>query len=544
MLLPTRPGAPRVPFVVEVDGKIHRHGIVEYAEDDPRHFFGVEAPTNGAVLRIDGREVEAKRSAERPAEGDDAQEAVRPVVHFTARRGWLNDPAGLIFQNGEWHLFFQHNPYGIQWGNMHWGHAVSRDLIRWKELPIAIRPVYGPAMKDWAFTGSAVFDADNSLGLEKGPALVIIYTSTGRGECLAYSHDDGRTWTDYPGNPVLVHGGSNTGTPGVDGFYHDSRDPRVFHYGNDEAGHWVMVVYQQNEAEKKTPEGVTLAIYVSRDLRQWTRTQVLPGWYECPELFSLPVEGAKTTSAAGRRKWVLMEASGFHMIGDFDGERFVPDPRSGSSDRAVNPRRPYIENPEKYAGPRGPLYAGQTWNNVPESDGRRIFIGWVQGKPPGNAVFSQMMSVPTELSLRETPEGLRLHFSPVRELAKAHGRKLAEGFNGSVAELAEALQGHDIPACRVTGKVVFSASPDAVLRVRGVPIKRDAVDGKVLDMLEGDSMEFDVIVDRGVVEWFVNGGRYYGVSTTNPDAVMPLLEGSDVRLENVSVIELVRAPRN
>jgi fructan beta-fructosidase len=543
LLLPTRSGRPKVPFTVELDGVVVRHGVIEYSPDDPELAFGVDVPFAAGirpVLRIDGREVNVPSSENRPGKGTPDQEALRPVVHFTAERGWLNDPAGLIWHEGEWHLFYQHNPYGIQWGNMHWGHAVSRDLIHWEHLPLAIRPVYGPAMRDWAFTGSAVYDRGNSLGLERGPAMVVIYTSTGRGECLMYSHDRGRTWIDDPGNPVLVHGGNNTGTPGEDGFYHDSRDPRVFRHEKNGAGHWVMIVYEQNEMEKKTREGVTLAIYVSDDLRKWRRTQVLQGWYECPELFELPVQRQNGTTS-GERKWVLMEAGGAYVIGAFDGEKFEADARSGTSDRVKNPSRPYIEAPEKYAGPRGSVYAGQTWNHVPESDGRRIYIGWLRAKPPANAVFSQVMSVPTELSLKETEEGPRLHFSPVRELEKAQEKKLAEGFKGSVAELIEALRGFEIPACRMTGRVVFGEARGARLRVAGLPITRGAVEGKPLDGVTGDSMEIDVIVDQGIVEWFVQGGRYYG--TYAAPAALPLLEGAEVRLENFSVIRLARNPQ-
>ncbi len=546
LLLPTRCGQPNVLFTLEVDGKVIRHGNLEYAPDAPEHFFGVEVPSTAGgppVLRIGGREVEVPRAGSRPAIGSPEQELARPVVHFTASRGWLNDPNGLIWHEGEWHLFYQHNPYGIQWGNMHWGHAVSRDLIHWKEMPIAIRPVYGPALKDGAFSGSAVFDAKNSLERDAGPALVAMYTSTGRGECLVYSHDGGRTWREYPGNPVLVHGGSNTGTPGVDGFWHDSRDPRVFRFERDGTGHWVMVVYEQNENDKKSPEGVTFAIYVSEDLRNWTRTQVLPGWYECPELIPFSVERSPASGQTGQKKWVLMEASGSYAIGEFDGKCFVADARSGTSDRFQDPNRPYIHSPDKYAGPRGPLYAGQTWSEVPESDGRRVFIGWIKGKTPANAVFSQMMSLPTELTLRETSDGLRLHFAPVAELEKAYGHTWAEDFNGSGSGLMEGLNGLHASAYRVTGRVHFGESPDAGLNVRGLRIQRGMVDGYELAATDPGSIQLDLIVDRGAVEWFVNGGRYYGVHASGTDSGGPLLEADDVRLEGFSVIELARKPQ-
>lgn len=128
---------------------------------------------------------------------------LRPAFHFTPRRGWNNDPNGLMYHAGQYHLFFQHNPYGVRWGNMHWGHAVSADLVHWKELPIALYP-HGD--DDFPFSGSGVVDHENTSGWAKNgrPPMVVAFTSTGRGECIAYSPDDGATWKEFDGNPVIV----------------------------------------------------------------------------------------------------------------------------------------------------------------------------------------------------------------------------------------------------------------------------------------------------------------------------------------------------
>ena len=161
------------------------------------------------------------------------QEKYRPQFHFSPRIGWNNDPNGLVFYKGEWHLYFQHNPYGWNWGNMHWGHAVSTDLVHWTQLPIAIYPFkYG----DWVFSGGAVVDEDNTAGFKSGAEEVIVasYTSTGRGEAIAYSNDRGRTFTDYAGNPVVKHQG---------------RDPKIIWYGPGK--HWVMAVYDE-EGRRRT----------------------------------------------------------------------------------------------------------------------------------------------------------------------------------------------------------------------------------------------------------------------------------------------------
>lgn len=139
---------------------------------------------------------------------------MRPQFHFTNRRGWLNDPNGLVFHEGAWHLFYQHHPYGWRWGNMHWGHAVAKDLVHWEELPIA---VYPHRFGDWAYSGSAVVDRANTAGFKTGGAdpLVIAYTSTGRGECLAVSTDGGATFREPAGNPILRHRGRDPRSSGM-----------------------------------------------------------------------------------------------------------------------------------------------------------------------------------------------------------------------------------------------------------------------------------------------------------------------------------------
>lgn len=293
------------------------------------------------------------------------REINRPQFHFTTRRGWINDPNGLVYHNGEYHLFYQHNPYETQWENMHWGHAVSTDLLHWTELNTALYPDTLGTM----FSGSAVIDHNNSAGWGKD-AMVAFYTAAGRKmtQNVAWSLDNGRTLTKYDGNPIL----------GPD------RDPKVFWY--EPAKVWVMVLYDDN----------FLVIYNSKDLKSWEYKSRNKGFYECPELFELAVDGDQNN-----RKWVMYGASGTYMTGDFNGEVFTPD--AG-----------------KYFYSWGSQYAAQTFNNTP--DGRRIQIGWGRIEQRGMP-FNQMMLFPAELTLRTTREGVRLFCEPVREIGKLHGRK-------------------------------------------------------------------------------------------------------------------------
>lgn len=267
---------------------------------------------------------------------------MRPKFHFTTRSGWLNDPNGLVYYQGEYHLYYQHFPYGLNcnFRNMHWGHAVSRDLLHWEELPIALYP----RENDFCYSGSAVIDWDNVTGFQTGdePPLLAFFTSTGRGECLAYSNDRGRTFTEYEGNPIIRHNG---------------RDPKVFYH--PESQQWILVVYDAVNY---------FAFYGSKDLKNWTFKYRMHGFYECPELFKL------------EDKWVIFAANGMYQLGSFDGERFEPE----------TVPRPLFE---------GHIYAAQTFNELD----RRIMIAWMKSPRPlyENLEFSQQMTLPVELTLSE-----------------------------------------------------------------------------------------------------------------------------------------------
>lgn len=545
-LLPVKGGAEKQVFRLMEAGEVVRYGSIEWADAEPDYYVGVDLTGLNAEelkLTVDGEARSLKISDTIPGDEKIYQEPMRPQVHFSAKRGWLNDPNGLVFHDGVWHLFYQHNPYGSSWGNMHWGHATSADLIHWEEQPIAIRPIYGEAMRDFAFSGSAVFDARNTLELPEGPALIAIYTSTGRGETLAYSYDNGQTWTDYPGNPVLVHGDSNHGTPGEDGFWHDSRDPKVFWYSNEREdsaatavaspdGHWVMVVYEQYNDVKADPDDSALAIYVSDNLRDWELTQVLKTWYECLELFKLPVEGE-----ADLERWVIMGAHGYYKIGSFDGREFTADPREGTSDPVINEFRPYTVLPGKYHGPYWDGYAAQLWNDIPDEDGRKIGTSWVRGPVDSARHFSQKMTIPVQHMLRSTEDGLRLFYQPVQELDVLEGEPVISDFSGRNSALDAELKKVDSVAFRLRGSWVVGEDAPSALTVHGLKLVYDPVTGTLdntsIRAKAGDpnlrhhagtikripigqptsgGFEFEIIADQGAVEIFINGGRYYGIA--------------------------------
>ena len=329
-----------------------------------------------------------------PGSAPEQAEPFRPAFHYTPPTGWMNDPNGLVYDRGEWHMFYQYYPDHTVWGPMHWGHATSRDLVDWQTLPVALAP--GP--EGYIFSGSAVVDRRDTAGFGRD-AMVAIYTihdperaTAGtrdhESQGIASSLDDGRTFTKFAGNPVLANPGETQ----------DFRDPNVF---RDEArNRWVMSLSVSDHVR----------FYASPDLKTWTFHSSFGtglgahgGVWECPNLFPI------TDEASGRTRWVLIQnlnpggpqgGSGTqYFVGDWDGERFTIDPA--------------FEAPA-WLDEGADNYAGITWEDAPAS--RRVFIGWMSNWLYAQQVPTQAwrsaMTVPRELSLH----GLELRQAPVIEL--------------------------------------------------------------------------------------------------------------------------------
>lgn len=373
--LPVSHQVDRKKMAFTIDGKQEREFVIRLASGTPDYWvFCDMASLQGKEITIsyDGEGL-ARIFQDDKIAGHDSiyHEKARPQLHYTPRRGWNNDPNGLVWHDGEYHLFYQHNPYEKEWENMHWGHAVSHDLLHWKELDEALYPDHNGT----AFSGSAVIDYDNTsgFGTKDNPAMVALYTGAGtkQVQCVAYSLDKGRTWSKYEKNPV-IDSGEKWKTV-------DTRDPKVFWYKPN--GEWVMVL---NERDGHS-------IYTSPDLKEWTYQSHVTGFWECPELFELPIDGNPNHT-----KWVMYGASGTYMLGTFNGKKFTPE--AG-----------------KYYNCTGSIYAAQTFTNIPESDGRRIQIGWDRVDHPGLPI-NGCMTLPTELTLRTTKEGVRMFCNPIKEL--------------------------------------------------------------------------------------------------------------------------------
>ncbi|MGB7279830.1 MAG: glycoside hydrolase family 32 protein [Pseudolabrys sp.] len=343
-------------------------------------------------------------------------EPFRPQYHFTPEKNWMNDPNGMVFYEGEYHLFYQYNPAGDKWGHMSWGHAVSPDMVHWTHLPLAL----AEADNVMIFSGSAVVDWKNSSGFGKDgrPPLVAVYTgfrTTDRVQfqCIAYSNDKGRTWTKYSGNPV------------IDINSMDFRDPKV--QWHDATRRWIMTV--SLSAEHK------VRFYGSDNLKAWTLLSefgpagATGGVWECPDLFELPLPGTND------KRWVLVVnmnpgsvaggSGGQYFIGRFDGTQFVAD-----RDSLIPPRPGRSASESAHWFDYGPdYYAAVSWSDVPASDGRRLWLGWMSNWEYGGDVptspWRSAMSIPREVGLSRTAEGIRLVQKPAREMESLRDRHFA-----------------------------------------------------------------------------------------------------------------------
>jgi fructan beta-fructosidase len=470
--LPVKHGAAKRRMKFEVDGKMVRELEIELADGSPDFFaFADVSPWAGkklivsTMLPADSKALDAiVASNDVPAAYLLYQEKLRPRFHFTSRRGWLNDPNGLVFDGKDYHLFYQHNPYGWDWGNMHWGHAVSPDLVHWTELGEALYP---KSLADMAFSGSAVVDKGNTSGwgTKDAPPMVLAYTSTGRGECIAYSQDKGRTWTEYDKNPVVKHAG---------------RDPKLVWYAPGK--HWVMAVYDEAGGKRG------IAFHTSPDLKTWTYQSKIDDFFECPDLFEMPVEVAKGKKES---KWVLYAADGKYILGSFDGKTFTKE--SG-----------------KHQLWYGNFYAAQTFDNTPAS--RRIQIGWAQGVTFPGMPFNQQMTVPVCLSLRKTGDDIRLHAEPYSALEKLEGKR--EGKEEVPLTKEQMVFADGLDAVQVVVDFEPPATGPVHFRARGLDIiydrsKGTLTCGKVVAPLKPDDkglVRFEVLIDRGSVEVFADAG--------------------------------------
>ena len=422
------------------------------AGEDPAEYY---APMD--LGRFTSREIEvrgegAEEYLRNPLFRDEppaVSAAYRPLLHFTAPTGWINDPNGLVYVDGVYHLFHQWNPYGTEWGNMHWGHAVSRDLVTWEHRGIALAPdEFGTV-----YSGCAWQDRANAAGFGKD-ALLFFYTASGGRN--RWSADAGRAHTQRLA--VSRNHGETLEKSGLilDHIAGENRDPKVFFHR--ESGAYIMVLYL---------DGSEFAVFRSADLLRWTESQRFsadPMW-ECPDLFELPVEGCPD-----EKKWIFWSADGTYLVGSFDGFRFTPETKVL---RAYDTKLPY---------------AAQTWAGITD---RVITTAWLRTRNDRDHCRG-MMSVPAELSLAVHEGEYILRFRPAREILRRfeNSRVIQPGENPCEIPLSG-----EPTLVRIT----WTAESPGEIRIGNTALRPAA-----------GTKETMILLDHGIIEYFDRGGLRYG----------------------------------
>ena len=520
--LPVKNGAPKRKMVVLVDGKPAREFNIELADAAPDWWAPMDVRTfKGKRVTLCVNQLPEDSSGLKAIEQGDALkgaeklygEKYRPQFHFTPRRGWTNDPNGLCYYKGEYHLFFQANPYGVKWDNMHWGHAVSRDLIHWTETDMALYP----DDLGVCFSGSGVVDHNNTTGFQSGKdaPIVCIFTSMGEqhgAQSLCYSTDGGKTWQNYAKNPVL-----GNLTPG-------NRDPKVIWH--EPTKKWVMALYLSQD--KKSEKPAMYALFGSPDLKAWTKLCEIepPKCGECPDLFELPVDGDTKNT-----RWVFWGGNGNYYVGRFDGTTFKP--KSGI---------------QSFLGGHSFYYAAQSWSDIPASDGRRIQIAWMSGGKYPDMPFNQQMSFPRELTLRTTPDGIRMFCNPVREIEKLHG-KARTWKNAALKPGEDLLVGVNGDLFDIRAEIEPGGAKQIAFDLRGVKVCYDTAAKKLscgkasapLEPVNG-CIRLQLLLDRTSLEVIANDGLITLNDCFVPDDANRSLaltaDGGEAKVVSMKVFEL------
>jgi sucrose-6-phosphate hydrolase SacC (GH32 family) len=434
------------------------------------------------------------------------QESLRPQFHFTARQwtmdrlnpgpkeeGWLNDLNGLVYYDGEYHLFAQ------RWWKC-WIHAVSPDLVHWTELPPAF---WEEKSESGAQSGTCVVDYKNTSGLSPNkatPPMVAFWSrNDNRTFCVTYSLDHGRTWKYYEKNPIMVY---------------PERDPKVFWYAP--SNHWVMMMYGNNQYH----------IFTSTNLLSWKdEHHPLPNSYECPDFFELPVDGNRNNM-----KWVMIQGNGNYSVGSFNGIEFK-------------------EETARYACDIGPnFYATQTWGNTDTGDGRRIQAAWMRDSTFPEMPFNQQVSFPCELTLRSTPNGPRIFREPIKEIALLH--------NGQDSWTNQILNVNDVLPLEPSGQLFHiraevNIPPGAKLtfNIRGIPViltSKTVESGTSPASVAGQIKTVEILVDRTSIETFVNDGEISATRFVLPheNGLSVKAEGGSATIQSLTVYHLNSAWKN
>ncbi|MEZ0607630.1 glycoside hydrolase family 32 protein [Fibrella sp. WM1] len=451
----------------------------------------------------------------------------RPHYHFTPPQNWINDPNGLVYYDGEYHLFYQHNPFGNEWGHMSWGHAVSPDLLRWEHLPVAIPEFTNPDTKAQTaiFSGSSVIDKGNKSGLcptGTKDCMIAVYTGNvtkgdqqlAQYQNLAYSADKGRTWTQYAKNPIVDIGSK------------EFRDPNVFWYAPQQK--WVMATVKATEHR--------VALYESKDLKNWEFMSHFGNVgdtskvWECPALMPVPIQNEK-----GKSRWVLFISAGHpqadyvgmqYFVGTFNGKEFKLDP--------ANPRpiAPSVMNVVDWGKD---YYAAIQYNNLPTEQPGPVMVGWLNNWAYANHLpttpFKGAMSLPRRIALKRTRTGLQLIQQPIEGVTRLRGDRWIQKIL-RLTNQSQPLDQNTTNAYELELEIVPGAAKTVGLKLAKGPKSETILqytDGLLqLDRRRSGNVSFDkrfasieeapvalqngvlklrIFVDKSIIEVFANNGE-------------------------------------
>ena len=477
----------------------------------------------------------------------DRETRFRPLFHHTPEYGWMNDPNGMFYKDGVWHLYYQYNPYGSKWQNMSWGHSTSSDLVNWEHKPVALRPDGLGSI----FSGSCVVDTDNTAGMGKDE-VIALYTSAGTSQMqsMAHSSDNGITFNVYPANPVIT-------------LESEARDPNMF--WNERTGEWNLVLAHALDHE--------MLFFTSPDLKEWTLQSAFgkgigaqDGVWECPDLFELPVEGTD------EKKWVLIcninpggpfgGSAVQYFVGDWDGRKFTADTLPDGS------------IPTKWLDYGKDNYALVSWSGAP--DGRRTAIGWMSNWQYAADVptmqFRSANTLPREIGLFRAPDGeIYASCAPSPELEALRGKLVQKvsrttvgkkqrayslpTANGGICELL-----FDINAAK-SSTVAITLSNDKGEKIvmlydaASHTLSFDRTEGGLTDFSEGfpavtatptheinGKISLRLYVDRSSIEVFGNDGRFVMTNLVFPTKPYTTLSFSSTdgkaKIENLKIYSI------